>query len=185
MYDFTAASDDGHGADAAKLMHSGDATDDGAVLHDDVTGKGGDVGHHNVIAELTIVRDMGVSEEVIAGTNYSSIAIVGSAVDGDIFTKGVVVTNAGAGGATGMFKVLRLEANAGKGIDCIGFAQLSVAVDDDVGMKGTTLTKRNIRANNTIGANLATFGDSGTLFDDGGRVDLAHYAHGLTIRRYQ
>ena len=71
MDDFAAAADDGHGADAAKLMHGGNATDDGAVLHGDVASKGGDVGHHDVIAELAIVRDVGVGEEVIVRTNYS------------------------------------------------------------------------------------------------------------------
>ena len=131
------------------------------------------------------MRDVGVGEEVIAGTNYSGITIVGGTVDGDIFTKGVVVTDACVGGATGMFKVLRLEANAGEGVDCLGLAQLGVAVDDDVGMEGTTLAKRNILANDTVGSNVAAFGDSGTLFDDGGGVDLAHCADGLTIRRYQ
>jgi hypothetical protein len=32
---------------------------------------------------------------------------------------------------------------------------------------------------------VATFGNSGTLFDDGGGVYLAHYDDGLTTRRYR
>lgn len=183
--DFAAAADDGHGADAAKLMHGGNASDDGAVFHGDVASKGSDVGHHNVIAELAIVRDVGVGEEVIVRTNYSSITVVGGAVDGDVFAKGVVVADAGVGGATGMFEVLRLEANAGEGVDCVGFAQLGVAGDDDVGMKSATLAKCDIRANDTVGTNVATFGDPGTLFDDGGGVYLAHYDDELTTRRYR
>ena len=131
------------------------------------------------------MRDMGVGEEVIAGTNYSGITVVGGAVDGDVFTKGVVVTDAGMSGTTGMFKVLRLEANTGEGVDYIGYTQLGMAVDDDVRMEGATLAKRDIRANDTVGTNVATFGDSGTVFDDSGGVDLTHYADVLTTRRYR
>ena len=56
---------------------------------------------------------------------------------------------------------------------------------NDVGMKSATLAKCDIRANDTVGTNVATFGDSGTLFDDGGGVYLAHYDDGLTTRRYR
>ncbi len=75
-----------------------------------------------MIAELAIVRDVCVGEEVVVGTDDGGVAFVSGAVDGDVFAEGVVSADAGVGGATGMFKVLRLEADAGEGVKRVGFA---------------------------------------------------------------
>ena len=94
LHNLAAAANDGHGANAAELMHGSQTTNNGAVFDDDVTSKGGDVGHDDMIAQLAVVGDMGVGEQVIVRANNGGVALGSGAMDGDIFADGVVVANA-------------------------------------------------------------------------------------------
>ena len=51
LHDFCAATDDGVGADAAKLVDSGEAGDDDVVGDGDVAAQGGPVGEDAVVAD--------------------------------------------------------------------------------------------------------------------------------------
>jgi len=68
-----------------------------------------------VAAELDVVRDVTVGQQMVVRADAGEVAIAGSIVNGDVFAKDVVVADDRAGDATLYFGVLRTEADAQKG----------------------------------------------------------------------
>jgi hypothetical protein len=100
--------------------------------------------------------DMAVSQDVVVRSNGSGFSIASGAMDRYILAKNIIVPNLGACQAALPFKVLGLEANAGKWKDFILLSKAGMAVNDNMGMKPATPGEHHVLPNNTIGADLAT-----------------------------
>ncbi len=113
------------------------------------------VGHDDVVAQRDVVRDVAVGQDVIVRADARDFAVAGGAVDGDVFAKGVVVADFGAGDAAFPLQVLRLQSDAGERENFISFPELRVAVNDDVRMKFAAVAQHDVLADNAIWPDLA------------------------------
>ena len=75
-------------------MHRRQSADDGKILHDHMAGQRPVVGHDYVVAQLDIVCDVAVGEDVIVGADHRRLAVASAAVDGDVFAEGIAVPDA-------------------------------------------------------------------------------------------
>ena len=64
-------------------MHRRQAAHHGVVLNDHVPRERGHVGHHDLVADGDIVRDVAVGQDNVVGANGGGIAVASGAVDGD------------------------------------------------------------------------------------------------------
>src|SRR5262245_37805820 len=77
-----------HGAltDAHELVDGGCAAKDDPIAHCDVTAKHGVIGHDHVVADVTIMADMGADhEEAAVADAREPAAVLGPEVHGDVF----------------------------------------------------------------------------------------------------
>ena len=83
----------GKPAHAAKLMNRDVAPEHRVVLDLDVAGQASEVGENDMVAERTIVRDVGVGQQVVVRTNPGDAAVFRCAVNRDALSKRVPVTD--------------------------------------------------------------------------------------------
>jgi hypothetical protein len=100
-------------ADAAELMHGGEAADHDMVADDHVAGEGAVVGENAVVADDAVVRDVAVGEEDAVAADHGSVAGRGGAVHGDKLAEDVVFPDPQPGGFAAVFQILRSLADRG------------------------------------------------------------------------
>ena len=84
------------------------------ITNNDVACNGGAVGHDDMVANLAIVRHMGVRKHGAVITHGGAGACLSAAVNADKFTDSVPGANTCVGNGVGdMFLVLLLDANGG------------------------------------------------------------------------
>ena len=155
-------------------MYRGQATDDCAIGYLHMARKRGYVGHDDVIAQLAIMRNVRVGEEIIVGTNHRGVAIAGGTMDGNVFTDCIVTTNARPSSAARPLEILRTQADARVRINDVRLAEFSSAIDDDMRMQLATAPQSDMRTNHTVRSNFAFFADDGGGINYGGSMNVAH-----------
>ena len=90
-------------AEAAKLMHAGEAGNDDVVLGFDVPCKAGIVREDVVIGDLAIMGDVGVGQNEVIVADASWEFFVSAAMDRDVFTEDVAITDFESGGLARIF----------------------------------------------------------------------------------
>ena len=120
-------------ADVNELQTSRLATKDDIVAHDDMTGEGGIVGQHTVVADDTIMSHMDIGHDKVAIAYNSLAAGGGAAVDGAAFADGIVVTNLDSGVFSGELKVLRYGGNDSTGEDATVLTNTGTGEDGYIG----------------------------------------------------
>ena len=78
------------------------------------------------------MRDVGVCEAKVVGTNAGGAAFLSAAMDGAVFAECIAVSHDERGGFTRIFEVLRFDANGGEGEKFILLADFTVTVNDDM-----------------------------------------------------
>lgn len=90
-----------------ELVHEAIAGDERAIVYLDMAAKQRAVGDDDVVADVAVVRDVGVGHEEIVVPNYCIFFVFVGAMNGHAFAKGVVVSNAQARRSVFVFQVLR------------------------------------------------------------------------------
>ena len=129
-----AASDEGVGTDANKMVHRTKRAHSSPFFHDDMASQSCGVGEDNVVADYAIVRNMrvGHDERVIADAGEAS-TLCGAAIDGDKFADGVVVADFKARRFAFVTQVLRGESDRRKRKKAISRADRCGPFDGNVG----------------------------------------------------
>lgn len=66
LHDLGTPTDDCHFPDPAKLMNCGEATYDDMIFNRHMASEGRYIGHNDVIAELNVMREMAIRQDMIA-----------------------------------------------------------------------------------------------------------------------
>lgn len=155
-------------------MDSGEASDDDVVLDGDVTSEGGHVGHDDVVADLHVMGEVGVGEEMVVRPNDGGLAVRRGSVDGAVLAEHVVIADAHLGGASAILEVLGPAADAGEGKHLVVGAEDGVPFDDDVGMEDGPRAEHDVLPEDAVGADSAILGDLCTRVKDSGGMDARH-----------
>src|SRR5256885_14610722 len=107
-------------ATPGELVHRRKSSAGGRFFDDDVSGKRGVVGHDHVVANETIVRNVGVRHEQAVTAELCESAAAGSAtMDGDALANMIVVTDLEPRLLALEFQVLRLHSDRDEGKDLV------------------------------------------------------------------
>src|SRR6266496_3131101 len=129
LHHFRASADHRKRANAAKLVNRRQPANDRVVPDDDVAGQGGDVGHDDVVAELNVVRDVAVCQNVIVRADPRDAAVARGAVNRDVLSEGVAIANLRARHAAAPLQVLSLQPDAGERESLVLSAKRRVPLD--------------------------------------------------------
>src|SRR5439155_16756301 len=151
---------DGHFADATKLVDRCQATNHCVILHHNMSSQSSDIGHDDVVTKSHVMRDVGVSEDVIVRTDCRTLAISGGAVDRDVLAESVAIADPRPRNPPLPLQILRFEANAGEWKDLIVATEGDVAINNDVRVKLASFTEDHMFTNHTIGTNITIGTDS-------------------------
>ena len=143
----------------------------------DVTRDGGVVGKNGFVADFAIVGDVGVAQKEVMIPDLGGAFGSGTAVDGHVFAKGIVVTDDELGLLPLVFKILCAPSESREGKDEAALANDGIAFDNNVAAEFGVVTEDDIVANDTVGTNLTIGADFCFGRDDGSRMN----SHGKGI----
>ena len=89
--------------------------------------------HHNIISKQTIMPKVAISHEQIVIPNSSLLPFIGSTVNRDAFTNGVVITNDNLRRSAFVFQILRFLPQTGTRVNAIVSANAQKAIEHHVG----------------------------------------------------
>ena len=102
-------------SDANEVMHRTQRAHHRPLSDRDMAAEGRSVGQNDVVADVAIVRDVGVSHDQYMASHASQAAALdGAAVDGDELANLVMVTDLEPSGFAGVGEVLRRHADRAK-----------------------------------------------------------------------
>ena len=153
-------------------MNAAVATNHDVVLDRDVAAQHGTVAHDNVVTQHAVMRDMTGREEDVVGSNPGAVAVVGGAVDRDVFAEDVAVANAEAGIAAGELEILGFSTDTGVRKHLAGLAQLRVAFDGRVVVQARAVAQSDTRADVSVRTDFDVGAEVRTGFNNGRGVDL-------------
>ena len=117
-------------AHAGELVHCGKPAQDNIVGQMHMTGKGGAVGHYDIVFHTAVVGHMGIRhQQVVVAYAGNPASAFGAAVQGRIFANGVVVAYFKPGFFSVEFEILRFSAHTGIRMDVVVAAKPGVALD--------------------------------------------------------
>ena len=151
-----AAPDKSVSTDANEVMHRTQRAHHRPLPDRDVTSQGRGVGQNHVIADVAIVRDVGVGhDQRVAADPSQPAAFDGAAIDGDELADFVVIADFEARGLAGVGQVLRRHSDRAEGKESIVGADPVGPFDGDVRHQIATLAQFNLGPDHAIRANLA------------------------------
>jgi len=141
-------------ANAHELVYRAKRAYHSPFFHGDVPGERGCIHQHGVIANLTIMPDVGIGhDENMAANPGNAAAFIGAAIDGHILADDVVLADFEPGWFTAIGDVLRLDAKRGEWKDPIVIADLSRPLNYYVRHELAMLTEFHIGTNKAKRAN--------------------------------
>ena len=154
-------------ADVAELVNEHGGTDDGKIVHDNLTGNFGSVANDTAIANQHIVGHMhSLHKEVVAAHNGASLGSC-AAVDGHILADSIVVAHLGSGFLAAELEVLRDGTDDGTREYGIAAAHACAAEQGDAIHQCVVVANDYVLVDKAEGANLAVFADDGLGMDVG------------------
>ena len=168
------AADEGVRADPDELMRRRPAAEDRRVADLAMARQHHVVGEDDVVAELAIMRDMGIGEEHAARPDDRLRAAAGGAgIHRDALADQAILADPEAHRLAAIFEVLRLMADRGEGKDARPRADLRVARDAHMGHETDPVAERDLGADVAERADLDPGAEPGAVLDDGARMDNA------------
>ncbi len=139
----------------------------GIIAHLDMTGEGGAVGHDDMIADDTVMGNMGIChEQIVAADNGLPGAVAGAAMHGDRLADGVAVTDLQGRFLSLELEILRRCAYRRELVDPVLFPDFGPIANDHVRRNDRPVTYRRAFTNDRIRADLDVFPDFGTRMND-------------------
>src|ERR1051325_4490368 len=96
-------------------MHGSQPANDRSIFHNHMSCQRPDVGNDDVMTDLAIMGDVSVREKVTVAAHHRLGPLAGGCVHGGILTKCIAVADRARANPAAIFKILRLETDAGKG----------------------------------------------------------------------
>ncbi len=156
-------------------MRHGTASDYGVVKDTDMTSEAYTICDHGIVADNGIVAEVRVCHDVVVVANCCW-RIAGCAVNGNTFTDNVVVADEYACpvGVRVEFAVLRGEAEAGEGVNCVIGAYDYGATNINVLNEVSMWRYGDVASYYAKWADGDVVSDLGVLVDNRGRVYIRH-----------
>lgn len=175
MSDALSAGHDGHASDAAELVDGAIAADDGLILDFHVAGQQRAVDQRHAVADLAIVSDVAVGHQEIPVADGGR-PLLGGPVDRDSFADDVVLTDQGPlpVGRRVEFTVLRVQSNAGIGIDQIVGPDGQRPLKPDAANQARSASDSDMALNRAARADDHVVSQLGFGIDNTGRMDISH-----------
>src|SRR5690554_5894278 len=160
-----------HFAYADKLMDSGQASNNGMVFNNNMSGQIGSIGHNNMTPQLTVLTNMTVGHNQIIISNPGfTPTLFTTPVDGNILPDNIIISDEKAALLIFISHSLRHHAHCCSMKDLIIPAYFSPAVNNNMGANNCTFPNFHILTNKTIGPNLYITCNSGSRFNNSSRV---------------
>jgi hypothetical protein len=135
------------------------------------------VGQHHVVADVTIVRDVGVgTDPTVTAHDGDAPALCRGDVEGAVLLERVVVTDLQARRLTLVSLVLRYGADGRELVHAVVAAETGVAGNHRVRADRGAGPDLHVLVDDGVGADLDAGGELGTPMHDGGRMN-----HGLAL----
>lgn len=173
LCDLRQTADDGVHADPAELVEARHRGKDRVVLHHHMPGDAGRVRHDDVVAELAVVRHVGVAEEKIVVADAGRRLRHRAAMDRRVFPEHIVVADLQVSRLPEVFEILRLHPDGRERKELIVPADLRVAFHHHMGVQHAVIPDLHIRPDHAIRTDADIVADVRERRDDGGGVDHA------------
>jgi hypothetical protein len=153
--------------DTTELMHAGISADIRAIIYRDMTGKRGGVGHNDMIAKHTIVRDMSLGhQEAIITDLRQSPATRGATMDSHELPDARAAADYGLCFLTGELQILRRQPNRNKRMYIRLITDVRAAINHTMRLNDDAFAQDHIVANYGVRSNLTAFADLRARTDD-------------------
>src|SRR4030067_3290076 len=108
------------GTNPAELMDRSQATDDRMIFDEDMSSQGCPIRHDDLVPNLAVMGDMGVShDEILISKNRLPAPFYRASMEGDKLSNDIMVTHLKGGGLSSVSNRLRSFSNGGELIDLI------------------------------------------------------------------
>src|SRR5882672_4012789 len=143
-------------SDANEVMNRTEGPHHRPLSYGDMASQGCGVGQNHVIADIAIVRDMGVShDQRVAADAGQSAAFDGTAVDSDELANLVVITDFQARRLAGVSQILGRHPDRAEGKEAVVRADFGWPFDGYVGNQTAAFAQFDLGPDHTIRADLA------------------------------
>ena len=148
-------------------MNARQPANDHLILDDAMSGDGDRIHKDDIIADLTIMRDMTVRhEQAVISDPRDAATAIGARLHGHIFADAVARADFQPCMLTFEFQILRIVTDGRKGIyDRLG-SNRGIACHDDMGFKLCPVAKTHIRTDQTERADTDALPDLSPLLDN-------------------
>ena len=149
------SADEGVGADANPLMHSGKPAENGVILNRDVARERCVVDEDDMITDLAIVRHVSAGKkEAVAADAGDMAATLSAAIHRHVFSDGRMRADDQPAFLAAIFHILGRAADHGEGVNLALLADFSFAGNDGVRVHLDTVPERNLGPDHRKRANL-------------------------------
>ena len=149
LNDFRTAADDRVLANTTKLMNGGQARNNGVVAYFDMSRERTVIRENHMVADLAVMRYVSIAKKQIVRTDACRDFVMGTSVDGGIFSKNVMRPNQQMSRLANVFQILRLATDGGERKKFIIFADPRRTFDHDVRMQRAIVTDDDIITDDT------------------------------------
>ena len=160
-------------ADPAKLMNGGQARNDRVILDHDVAGQTYGIRKNDVVAELAVVGDVGITKQEIVRADPRWQAFMSAAMHRGVFPEYIVVSDFQKRRLAQIFQILGFSADHGERKKLIAAPEFRVAFQNDMGVQDAIFSEFHVRTHHATGADPNIVSDSGEGRYDGGRMNHA------------
>ncbi len=162
-----AAADKGMGTDAHEVMDGAQGADCRPIFHGYVAAQRGRIRHDDVVADLAVMRDVGVShDEVVIAESGATTPFRCSPIDGNELSNLVVIADFKASGFTRVANILRSQTDRSELVEAVVRADFGFAFDHHVRDQMAACAKFYIGSDDAIGADFARGMDPATWIGD-------------------
>ncbi len=161
LHDFGKPADDRMFPDPAKLMRGGKAGNDRVISDHTMPREAAVVRKNDVIAELAVVRDMGVAEKQIVRADPGRELLMRAAMHRAVFAEDVMITHLKCGWLTDVFQILGLTADHREGEKLVMFSKGRGAFQHHMAVEHAFIAEGDVGSDDAIRADADIFSKLG------------------------
>jgi hypothetical protein len=136
-----------------------------------MAGQSRDIRHDHMISYSDVMRDVAVSQDLIARANDCDLTIRRRAVDRYVLAKRIEITDLSARDPAFPFQILSFQSNAREGKNFVAASKGGVAVNHNMRVQAATFSQSYVLADHAIGADLTIRPDLSLRMNDRARVN--------------